>query len=188
MISHITFQWWWKYEHVCPWRGYPAFIWKLRLLRWEHEDEKPPDISIKTNQGAETQSYSYQTVNSYISFIVFGGENGAILERNDVTGCSGWCQHNSLLAERTDTNAHTDSQDTPPPTSLTACCDAEWRLLVKLTDPHWQHGQSAADEKRRGEKKKKHWFSNASNHDNKQPHRAWAEQHSGSTLRIFLAI
>lgn len=35
----------------------------------------------------------------------------------------------------------------PPPTSfrVTACCDAEWRLLVKLTDSPWQPGQSAAD-------------------------------------------
>lgn len=73
------------------------------------------------------------------------------------------CESSSCMNTRTQTHTHTQT-DTPPPTSLTACCDAEWRLLIKLTDRHWQRGQSAAD---KGEKK--HWFYNAPNHNNKQP-------------------
>lgn len=59
----------------------------------------------------------------------------------------------------THTLSHTSSH---VPWCVTACSDAEWRLLVKLTDSHWQHGQTAA------KTREKHWFYNALNHNNKQ--------------------
>lgn len=95
-----------------------------------------------------TEGFSYQTAHSHIRLIMFGVEQ-AILESNDITGCS-WCHHVSLLAVITHTHIQTRWQpDTPPPTSLTACCDAEWRLLVKLTDRLWQPGQNVVEEGRK---------------------------------------